>query len=70
MVKIILFRSSLPVYSSAYSEPAFSCTMRLIHNNNVSDPHINLALEEFCLRNPDMTEDYVLLGCDIQSGRG
>ena len=34
--------------------------MQFIHNNNVSDPHINLALEEFCLRNPDMTEDYVL----------
>ncbi len=34
--------------------------MRFIHNNNVSDPHINLALEELCLRNPDMTDDYVL----------
>ena len=34
--------------------------MQFIHNNNLSDPHINLALEEFCLRNPDMTEDYVL----------
>ena len=34
--------------------------MRFIHNNNVNDPYINLALEEFCLRNPDMTEDYVL----------
>ena len=34
--------------------------MRFIHNNNVSDPHINLALEEFCLRNLDTTADYVL----------
>ena len=34
--------------------------MRFICNNNVNDPHINLALEEFCLRNPDMTDDYVL----------
>ena len=34
--------------------------MRLIHNNNISDPRINLALEEYCLRNLDTSEDYVL----------
>lgn len=34
--------------------------MRFIHNNNLSDPHMNLALEEFCLRNLDITDDYVL----------
>jgi lipoate-protein ligase A len=34
--------------------------MRFIHNNNFSDPHINLAVEEFCLRNLDITEDCVL----------
>ncbi len=34
--------------------------MRFIHNNNLSDPCMNLALEEFCLQNPNMTEDYVL----------
>ena len=34
--------------------------MRFIHNNNINDPDINLALEEFCLSNPKMTEDFVL----------
>ena len=34
--------------------------MRFIHNNNLTDPHLNLALEEYCLRNLDITEDYVL----------
>ena len=35
--------------------------MRFIHNNNLTDPHLNLALEEYCLRKLDITEDYVLL---------
>ena len=34
--------------------------MRLIHNNNLSDPRMNLALEEYCLRNLETTDEYVL----------
>lgn len=35
--------------------------MRLIDNRNFTDPAINLALEEYCVRNLDMSEDYLLL---------
>jgi lipoate-protein ligase A len=35
--------------------------MRLILNNGQTDPAINLALEEYCVRNLDMTEPYLLL---------
>jgi lipoate-protein ligase A len=34
--------------------------MRFIHNNNISNPRINLAFEEYCLRNLNASEDYVL----------
>ena len=34
--------------------------MRLIDNNNITDPYLNLALEEFCLRNLDAGFDYLL----------
>ncbi|MDQ3020622.1 MAG: lipoate--protein ligase [Bacteroidota bacterium] len=32
----------------------------LIDNKNICDPSINLALEEYCVRNLDMTNDYLL----------
>lgn len=35
--------------------------MLLIVNNDTTDPAINLALEEYCVRNLDMTESYLLL---------
>ena len=35
--------------------------MFLINNNNISDPAINLALEEYCLRILDPANDYFLL---------
>ena len=35
--------------------------MFLINNNNITDPTINLALEEYCLRNLDPANDYFLL---------
>ena len=34
--------------------------MRLIKNNHIADPGMNLALEEHCLRNLDAANDYVL----------
>jgi lipoate-protein ligase A len=34
--------------------------MLLIDNNNNTDPYLNLALEEFCLRNLDASFDYLL----------
>jgi lipoate-protein ligase A len=34
--------------------------MLLIDNNNITDPYLNLALEEFCLRNLDAGFDYLL----------
>lgn len=34
--------------------------LKLIDNNNVTDPYINLSLEEFCVRNLDMKDDYLL----------
>jgi lipoate-protein ligase A len=34
--------------------------MFLINNNNLTDPTINLALEEYCLRNLDADSDYFL----------
>jgi lipoate-protein ligase A len=34
--------------------------MLLIDNHNITDPHLNLALEEYCLRNLDAGFDYVL----------
>jgi hypothetical protein len=34
--------------------------MFLINNNNITDPTINLALEEYCLRNLDPDSDYFL----------
>ncbi|MCY7362444.1 MAG: lipoate--protein ligase [Ignavibacteria bacterium] len=34
--------------------------MKLINNNNITDPSVNLALEEFCVRNLDMNSDYLL----------
>ena len=41
--------------------------MRFIHNNDVTDPHLNLALEEYCLRNLDITDDYVLFYINASS---
>jgi len=35
--------------------------MRLILNNDQTDPAMNLALEEYCVRNLDMSEPYLLL---------
>ncbi len=32
----------------------------LIENKNITDPFINLALEEYCVRNLDMSNDYLL----------
>ena len=32
----------------------------LIDNKNITDPTINLALEEYCVRNLDMKNDYLL----------
>ena len=32
----------------------------LIDNKNITDPFVNLALEEYCVRNLDMTNDYLL----------
>lgn len=32
----------------------------LIENKNITDPYINLALEEYCVRNLDMKNDYLL----------
>ena len=34
--------------------------MYLIDNKNITDPTINLALEEYCVRNLDMKNDYLL----------
>jgi lipoyltransferase/lipoate-protein ligase len=34
--------------------------MFLIDNNNITDPYLNLALEEYCLRNRDAGFDYLL----------
>jgi lipoate-protein ligase A len=34
--------------------------MRLIKNNDISEPGMNLALEEYCLQNLDAVNDYVL----------
>ena len=34
--------------------------MRLVSNRDVTDPRVNLALEEHCLRHPEMTGDYLL----------
>lgn len=34
--------------------------MLLINNKNITDPTVNLALEEFCVRNLDMSSDYIL----------
>ena len=35
--------------------------MRLILNNDTTDPHLNLALEEYCVRNLDPAEPFLLL---------
>ena len=35
--------------------------MFLIDNHNINDPCINLALEEYCLRNLDLENEYLLL---------
>jgi hypothetical protein len=35
--------------------------MFLVDNHNNNDPRINLALEEYCLRNLDLENDYLLL---------
>ncbi len=35
--------------------------MLLINNNDIRDATVNLALEEYCVRNLDMKEDYLLL---------
>ncbi|PIE68483.1 MAG: lipoate--protein ligase [Deltaproteobacteria bacterium] len=35
--------------------------MYLISNNNITDPRMNLALEEYCLRHLGSDDDYVLL---------
>ncbi len=32
----------------------------LINNRNITDPFVNLALEEYCVRNLDMKNDYLL----------
>ena len=34
--------------------------MLLIDNKNITDPSVNLALEEYCVRNLDMSNDYLL----------
>ncbi len=34
--------------------------MFLIHNNKITDPAINLALEEYCLRNLDFGSEYLI----------
>ncbi len=34
--------------------------MYLINNNGIHDPRINLALEEYCIRNLDLKNDYLL----------
>ncbi|MBS1517755.1 MAG: lipoate--protein ligase [Bacteroidetes bacterium] len=34
--------------------------MLLIDNRNITDPTVNLALEEYCVRNLDMENDYLL----------
>ncbi|MDZ4710898.1 MAG: lipoate--protein ligase [bacterium] len=34
--------------------------MKLIDNRNINDPTVNLALEEYCVRNLDMSVDYIL----------
>jgi lipoate-protein ligase A len=34
--------------------------MLLIDNKNITDPTLNLALEEYCVRNLDMSSDYIL----------
>ena len=34
--------------------------MKIISNKNINDPTINLALEEYCVRNLNMNDDYLL----------
>jgi lipoate-protein ligase A len=34
--------------------------MKIISNKNINDPTINLALEEYCVRNLNMSDDYLL----------
>lgn len=34
--------------------------LKLIDNNNITDPFINLSLEEYCVRKLDMKDDYLL----------
>lgn len=34
--------------------------IRLIDNKNITDPSVNLSLEEYCVRNLDMKDDYLL----------
>ena len=34
--------------------------MLLINNKNITDPTFNLALEEYCVRNLNMKNDYLL----------
>ncbi len=34
--------------------------MRFLSNNDITDPHLNLALEEYCLRHLEMTQPYLL----------
>lgn len=34
--------------------------LKLIDNRNIADPFINLALEEYCVRNLDMRDEYLL----------
>ena len=41
-------------------EAGAALTMRLILNNDNRDPSVNLALEEYCVRNLDMVEPFLL----------
>ena len=34
--------------------------MKIINNKEINDPTLNLALEEYCVRNLDMSDDYIL----------
>lgn len=34
--------------------------IRLINNKNITDPSVNLSIEEYCVRNLDMKDDYLL----------
>ena len=38
----------------------FISNVKINDNNNITDPAINLSLEEYCVRNLDMKFDYLL----------